>query len=126
LEIARRARGTPRIGLKLLKRVRDFSQVRHASKISPAIVKQALDLHTIDAVGLDDHDRQLLVTIISKYAGGPVGLSTLAASLSEDPLTIEEVTEPYLLQLGFIQRTGQGRVATKLAYDHLHMQYPEK
>lgn len=125
LEIARRSRGTPRIGLKLLKRVRDFSQVRHSSKITPAIVVEALDMHAIDSLGLDDHDRQLLLTIITKHSGGPVGLSTLSASLSEDPLTIEEVTEPYLLQLGFLQRTGQGRIATKLAYEHLGKTYPE-
>jgi Holliday junction DNA helicase RuvB len=124
LEIARRSRGTPRIGLKLLKRVRDFSQVRHESEITPTIVVEALDMHAIDSLGLDDHDRKLLITIITKHAGGPVGLSTLAASLSEDPMTIEEVTEPYLLQLGFLQRTGQGRIATKLAYEHMGRAYP--
>lgn len=124
LEIARRSRGTPRIGLKLLKRVRDFSQVRHASRVSPAIVIEALDMHAIDSVGLDDQDRNFLTTIITKHNGGPVGLSTLAAALSEDPLTIEEVLEPYLLQLGFVQRTAQGRIATKLAYDHLGKKYP--
>lgn len=126
LEIARRARGTPRIGLKLLKRVRDFAQVNHHRSITPDIVTAALDMHAIDTVGLDDHDRHLLTTIITKHNGGPVGLSTLAASLSEDPLTIEEVTEPYLLQLGFLQRTPQGRIATRLAYEHLGLAFPEK
>lgn len=124
LEIARRSRGTPRIGLKLLKRVRDFSQVRHQSRISPAIVKEALDMYAIDTMGLDDQDRAFLTTIITKYAGGPVGISTLAAALSEDQLTIEEVIEPYLLQLGYIQRTSQGRVATPLAYTHLSLPFP--
>ena len=123
-EIAVRARGTPRIALKLLKRVRDFSQVKGKGEISLGLVVQALDLLQVDQLGLDETDRRLLLTIIEKYRGGPVGLTTLAAALSEDPITIEEVVEPYLLQLGFIQRTPKGRVVQPQAYAHLKKKLP--
>ncbi|HOV05976.1 MAG TPA: Holliday junction branch migration DNA helicase RuvB [Anaerolineaceae bacterium] len=120
-EIARRARGTPRVALRLLRRVRDFSQVRSDGLITREIAIQALDLLAVDEMGLDEVDRRVLKTIIEKYGGGPVGLSTIAASISEETDTIMDVVEPYLLQLGFIDRTPQGRVATPLAYEHLHI-----
>jgi holliday junction DNA helicase RuvB len=124
LEIARRSRGTPRIGLKLLKRVRDFAQVRKQGEISAKNVRSALDLLTVDPLGLDDSDRRFLQTIIEKHKGGPVGLTTIAATLSEDPITIEEVLEPYLIQIGFIQRTPKGRVISSEAYLHLGLEKP--
>lgn len=117
--IARRGRGTPRIALKLLKRVRDFSQVRHNGELTPEITDEALDLLKIDTLGLTESDRFLLETIAGKFGGGPVGLSTLAAATSEDEVTIEEVTEPYLIQVGFIQKTPKGRVITEAARAHL-------
>ncbi len=119
LLIAKAGRGTPRIALKLLKRVRDFTQVKHEGKIAPKVVKQALELLEVDKLGLTEADRFLLETMIDKYEGGPVGLTTLAASTSEDETTIEEVIEPYLLQIGFLQKTPKGRVATALARRHL-------
>jgi Holliday junction DNA helicase RuvB len=119
LEIARRGRGTPRIALKLLKRVRDFSQVKHDGLVNATRVLHALELLAVDHVGLDDGDRRMLILMIEKYRGGPVGLTTLAAALSEDQGTIEEVIEPYLLQIGFLQRTPKGRVVTESAYLHL-------
>lgn len=119
LEIARRARGTPRIALKLLKRVRDFAQIRHQNLVTLAVVKETLDLHAVDHLGLTDGDRQYLTTIMQKYDGGPVGLSTLAAATSEDSITIEEVIEPYLLQIGFIQKTPKGRVVLESAKEHI-------
>jgi holliday junction DNA helicase RuvB len=119
VEIARRARGTPRIALKLLKRVRDVAQIKHQNEITVAVVKETLDLHAVDSLGLTDGDRQYLTTIIQKYQGGPVGLSTLAAATSEDSVTIEEVIEPYLLQIGFIQKTPKGRVVLDTAKTHL-------
>lgn len=119
LEIARRARGTPRIALKILKRVRDFVQVQGKSAIKESDVQRALDMFQIDTMGLDESDRRLLLHILTKHKGGPVGLSTLAAALNEDAVTIEEVIEPYLLQIGFLQRTTQGRVATDHARTHL-------
>jgi Holliday junction DNA helicase RuvB len=119
LEIARRARGTPRIALKLLKRVRDFAQIKHQNQITLDVVQQTLDLHAVDSLGLTDGDRQYLTTILTKYQGGPVGLSTLAAATSEDSVTIEEVIEPYLLQIGFIQKTPKGRVVLDVAKMHL-------
>ena len=125
LELARRARGTPRIALKLLKRVRDFVQVQGRSKIVIEDVRAALDMIAIDTMGLEDSDRKLLEHIIKKHNGGPVGLSTLAATLSEDSLTVEEVIEPYLMQIGFLKRTPKGRVVTKSAYDHLGQVYPD-
>jgi Holliday junction DNA helicase RuvB len=118
-EIARRARGTPRVALRLLKRVRDYAEVRAEGVITAEVAAQALDLLEIDPLGLDDIDRRVLRTIIEKFDGGPVGLETIAASISEESDTIMDVYEPYLLQLGFIDRTPRGRVATRLAYEHL-------
>jgi holliday junction DNA helicase RuvB len=118
-EIARRARGTPRVALRLLKRVRDYAQVRADGAINEAVAQGALDLMEVDELGLDDVDRRVLRTIIEKFAGGPVGLETIAASISEESDTIMDVYEPYLLQLGFLDRTPRGRTATRLAYDHL-------
>jgi Holliday junction DNA helicase RuvB len=121
-EIARRGRGTPRVALRLLRRVRDFAEVRADGIITRNVAQQALDLLDIDHRGLDDLDRRVLKTIIEKYNGGPVGLNTIAASISEESDTIMDVVEPYLLQLGFLERTPQGRVATRLAYEHLGIQ----
>lgn len=118
-EIACRARGTPRVALRLLRRVRDFADVRADGNITRDVASDALRLLEIDDLGLDDADRRVLNTIIVKFAGGPVGLQTIAASISEEPDTVMDVVEPYLLQLGFIDRTPQGRVATALAYRHL-------
>jgi Holliday junction DNA helicase RuvB len=120
-EIARRARGTPRVALRLLRRVRDFTQVKSNGLISRESAVQALNLLAVDEMGLDEVDRRVLRTIIEKYGGGPVGLATIAASISEEPDTIMDVVEPYLLQLGYIDRTPQGRIATPLAYEHLHL-----
>lgn len=117
-EIARRSRGTPRIANRLLKRVRDFAQVRAKGRIDMGVAKMALDALEIDHIGLDGVDRNMLLSIIDKFAGGPVGLDTLAACIGEETETIEDVYEPYLLQLGFINKTPRGRMATKLAYDH--------
>ena len=122
-EIARRGRGTPRVGLRMLRRVRDFTEVRADGVITRDVAQQALDLLEVDEQGLDEMDRRVLNTIIDKYNGGPVGLSTIAASISEEPDTIMDVVEPYLLQLGFIDRTPQGRTATLLAYEHLNIPY---
>jgi Holliday junction DNA helicase RuvB len=123
LEIGKRSRGTPRIALKLLKRVRDFAQIKHDNQISPQIVGAALNLQKIDDLGLTHTDRDFLRSLIEKHKGGPVGLSTIAATLNEDPLTIEEVIEPYLIQLGFIKKTSQGRVVSPSAYQHLGIEY---
>jgi Holliday junction DNA helicase RuvB len=123
-EIARRARGTPRVALRLLRRVRDFAQVRADGAISREVAREALNLLNVDPLGLDDVDRRVLSTVIEKYGGGPVGLNTIAASIGEEPDTIMDVVEPYLLQLGFLDRTPQGRVATRLAYEHLGIAYP--
>ncbi len=125
-EIARRARGTPRVALRLLRRVRDYAQVRGNGVITAAVAAEALDLLNVDPLGLDDVDRRVLHTIIEKYRGGPVGLNTIAASVSEAPDTIMEVVEPYLLRLGFLERTAQGRMATPAAYAHLGIPYPEE
>ena len=125
-EIGRRARGTPRVALRLLRRVRDYAQVRADGKITQDIAKEALDLLQVDPLGLDDIDRRVLKTIIQKYGGGPVGLNTIAASISEEQDTIMDVVEPYLLQLGFLDRTAQGRIATKSAYQHLKMDWKEE
>lgn len=119
LEIAKRARGTPRVALRMLRRVRDYAQVRADGEITGLVSKAALDLLNIDGQGLDDLDRRVLLCVIEKYNGGPVGLNTIAASVSEEPDTIMDVVEPYLLQLGFLERTSQGRLATRNAYDHL-------
>lgn len=124
LEISHRARGTPRIALKLLKRVRDFSQVMSDMQISPQVVTTALDRLGVDRRGLDENDRRLLSLLITTYSGGPVGLTTLAAALSEDTGTLEEVVEPYLIQVGFLKRTPKGRVVTPLAYEHLEKVLP--
>lgn len=121
--IARRSRGTPRVGLRLLRRVRDFAEVRADGRISAGVADEALNLLNVNLIGLDDVDIRVLRTIIEKYNGGPVGLSTIAASMSEEPDTIMDVVEPYLLQLGFLDRTPKGRVATKLAYEHLGLRY---
>ena len=125
MAIAERARGTPRISLKLLKRVRDYSQVHGQASITDTSVVNALDMLCIDPLGLDDPDRQFLRLIIDKHNGGPVGISTIAATVREDPGTIEEVIEPFLLQIGFLKRTPQGRVVTKKAYQHLQIAYPD-
>lgn len=122
-EIAKRSRFTPRTANYLLKRCRDFAQVKKG-KLDAGVVKQALDLLGVDHVGLLPSDRAVLTVLIEKFAGGPVGLNTLAAALSEEEATIEEVHEPYLLQLGFIDRTPRGRVATEKAYAHLHLKNP--
>jgi Holliday junction DNA helicase RuvB len=124
-EIARRGRGTPRVALRLLRRVRDFAEVRASGVITRPVAQEALVLLEVDPLGLDDMDRRVLRTVIEKYNGGPVGLSTIAASISEEPDTIMDVVEPYLLQLGFIERTSQGRVATQRAYDHLKLPFPK-
>jgi holliday junction DNA helicase RuvB len=118
-EIARRSRGTPRIGLRLLRRVRDYAQTRADGVITGKIAGQSMELMGIDFLGLDDLDRLIMRTIIEKFSGGPVGLDTIAASISEDPDTIMDVYEPFLLQLGFLMRTPRGRVATPLGYEHL-------
>jgi len=122
-EVARRARGTPRVALRLLRRVRDYAQVRADGKINSEVAREALNLLNVDPLGLDEVDRRVLLTIIEKYSGGPVGLNTIAASIGEEPDTIMDVVEPYLLQLGFLDRTPQGRVATKLAYEHLRLPF---
>ena len=120
LEIALRSRGTPRIANSLLRRVRDFAQVKGTGTIDSKIAHYALEALNIDQYGLDDIDNKILLTIIDKFHGGPVGLGTIATALSEDPGTIEEVYEPYLIKEGFINRTPRGREATELAYKHLH------
>ena len=117
--IAGRSRGTPRVANRLLRRVRDYSQVRAQGRIDEPIAKDALAMLEVDELGLDSIDRRILRTIVEKYDGGPVGLDTIAVSVSEDPETVEDVYEPFLMQLGFLARTPRGRVATKLAYDHL-------
>ena len=124
-EIARRARATPRVALRLLRRVRDFAQVRVDGIVSGSVARDALDLLDVDELGLDEIDRRMLRAIIEKFAGGPVGLDTIAASISEEADTIMDVYEPYLLQLGFLERTSRGRVATRSAYEHLDIPYPE-
>ena len=124
-EIARRSRGTPRLANRMLKRVRDFAQVRYDGVITEEVARFALDLLDIDKVGLDQTDRKMLMTMIEKFGGGPVGLDTLAASINEESETIEDVYEPYLLQLGYIQRTPRGRVVTRLGYAHFGMTPPE-
>jgi Holliday junction DNA helicase RuvB len=119
LEIARRSRGTPRLANRLLKRVRDFAQVKYDGRITKEVADFALDILDVDKVGLDNNDRNILLMMIEKFGGGPVGLETLAAALGEDAGTLEDVYEPYLLMNGFINRTPRGRVATELAYRHL-------
>jgi len=118
LEIASRSRGTPRIANRLLRRVRDYAQVRSAGKIDLPTAQAALQMLEVDRHGFDEVDRRLLLAIIEKYQGGPVGVNTLAAALAEEPDAIEEIYEPFLIQIGFLNRTPRGRVATQLAYDH--------
>jgi len=125
LEIATRARGTPRIANRLLRRVRDFAQVRGQGKIDKPTAQAALEMLEVDRHGFDDIDRKLLLTIIEKYQGGPVGVNTLAAALAEEADAIEEIYEPFLIQIGFLNRTPRGRVATHLAYEHFGM-VPDK
>jgi len=125
-EIAKRARGTPRIALKLLKRVRDYAQVKKAGKIDPAATAEALAMLEVDAMGLDPLDMKFLKAVVQKHKGGPVGIETIASTISEDTGTLEDMVEPYLLQLGFLQRTPRGRVATEAAYLHLGLHYPHK
>ncbi len=122
-EIARRARGTPRVANRLLKRVRDYAQVRANGAVTQAVAVEALGKLEVDGIGLDELDRKVLETIIDKFGGGPVGLETIAAAISEDADTIMDIYEPYLLQLGFLERTPRGRVATRLAYAHLGRDY---
>jgi Holliday junction DNA helicase RuvB len=123
-EIARRSRGTPRIALRLLRRVRDYAQTRADGIVTGPVAGAALELLEIDHLGLDDIDRRMLRAIIEKFAGGPVGLNTVAAAISEDQSTIENVYEPYLIQLGFIARTPRGRIAMPAAYEHLGINVP--
>jgi Holliday junction DNA helicase RuvB len=123
-EIARRARGTPRVANRLLKRVRDFAEVRADGVITGQVAKQALEQFEVDELGLDRIDRDLLLTIIEKFDGGPVGVETLAAAINEEVDTIEDVYEPYLMQVGYLQRTPRGRIATVRAYQHLGMVLP--
>ena len=125
LELARRSRGTPRLANRLLKRVRDFAQVRYDSVITKEVAEYALDLPEVDRLGLDKGDRAILETIADKFGGGPVGLDTIAAALGEDSGTIEDVYEPYLIQNGLIERTPRGRAITRLAYEHLHRPVPK-
>ena len=122
LEIASRSRGTPRIANRLLRRVRDIAQVEYDGVITEEVAQKALSRFEIDELGLDDFDRKMLTTIITNYSGGPVGLDTLAAALGEEAVTIEDVYEPYLMQIGFLTRTARGRCVTKLAYDHLEIE----
>ncbi len=126
LELAQRARGTPRIANRILKRVRDFAQVTAENHISREVARAALERLEVDELGLDPNDRRVLQAIIELFGGGPVGLSTLAAATAEEVDAIEDVYEPYLLQLGFIQRTPRGRIATRRAYEHLGLRYPER
>ncbi len=126
LELARRSRGTPRLANRLLKRVRDFAQVKYDGVITKEVADFALDILDVDKLGLDNNDRAILLTIIQKFSGGPVGLDTLAAALGEDAGTLEEVYEPYLLMNGLINRTSRGRVATELAYQHLGLEMIKK
>lgn len=123
MEIARRARGTPRIANRMLRRVRDFAQVRADGVITKSVADHSLSALEIDYLGLDPVDRRMLTAIIEHYSGGPVGLDTLAATIGEEAVTLEDVYEPYLMQLGFLTRTPRGRCATKQAYDHLHKEF---
>ncbi|WP_019242737.1 MULTISPECIES: Holliday junction branch migration DNA helicase RuvB [Bacillus] len=125
LEIARRSRGTPRIANRLLRRVRDFAQVKGSGDITIELARYSLELMQVDRLGLDHIDHKLLKGIIEKFRGGPVGVETIAASIGEESTTIEDVYEPYLLQIGFLQRTPRGRIATSAAYHHFGMEIPE-
>ncbi len=125
-EIARRSRGTPRVGNRLLRRARDFAEVRARGQVTLEVAREALEMLGVDEHGLDEMDRNLVLTIIQKYAGGPVGLNTIAASLSEEEDAIEEIYEPYLMQLGLLDRTQRGRVATALAYKYFGLDAPRR
>jgi Holliday junction DNA helicase RuvB len=125
-EIARRSRGAPRVANRILRRVRDFAQVRHAGDITHAVAMEALDLFEVDHAGLERIDRAILEAVVGRFSGGPVGLSTLAVAIGEEPDTIEDVYEPYLLQLGLLQRTPRGRVVTPAGYAHLGLPAPER
>lgn len=125
-ELARRSRGTPRLANRLLKRVRDFAQIRYDGEITYEVAQDALDIMDVDRMGLDHVDRNLILTMIHKFEGGPVGLDTIAAAIGEDSGTIEDVYEPYLIQNGFINRTPRGRVCTRTAYDHFGITYIEQ
>lgn len=125
LEIARRSRGTPRIANRLLRRVRDFAQVKGTGEITMELAQSSLELMQVDRLGLDHIDHKLLMGIIEKFRGGPVGVETIAASIGEEAATIEDVYEPYLLQIGFLQRTPRGRMATYSAYEHFGMELPQ-
>ncbi len=124
-EIARRSRGTPRIANRLLRRVRDFAQVRAGGTITVEVARDACTLLAVDEYGFDEVDRKLLLTIIDKFGGGPVGVGTLAAAISEETDAIEDIYEPFLLQIGFLDRTPRGRTATRRAYDHFQRDYPQ-
>ena len=121
-EISRRSRGTPRIANRLLKRVRDYAQVRADGRVTRAVAETALDLLEVDRFGLDEIDQKIMLTVLRNYSGGPVGVSTIGASIGEEPDTIEEVYEPYLIQLGFLHRTPRGRVATERAFDYFKVE----
>ncbi len=123
-EIARRSRGTPRVANRLLRRVRDYAEVRADGRITANVAQEAMARLDVDGLGLDDVDHKVLRTIIEKYDGGPVGIETIAASISEEADTIMDVYEPYLMQVGFLQRTPRGRVATRHAYTHLGLEAP--
>src|SRR5512136_1728560 len=124
MEIARRSRGTPRIANRLLRRVRDYAQVRGDGRVNLEVAQAALDLLEVDRFGLDEIDQKIMSTVLVKYGGGPVGVNTIAASIDEEADTIEEVYEPYLIQLGFIDRTPRGRIGTDRAFEHF--QVPRK
>jgi Holliday junction DNA helicase RuvB len=124
--IAQRSRGTPRIANRLLRRVRDYAEVKAGGRITDEVAQAALDLLDVDPLGFDVMDRKLLLTIIEKFDGGPVGVESLAAALGEERGTIEDVIEPYLIQQGFVMRTARGRVATRLAYQHFGLKVPER
>ena len=126
MELARRSRGTPRLANRLLKRVRDFAQVKYDGRITREVTDFALDIMDVDKLGLDQNDRNILLTIIEKFSGGPVGLDTLAAALGEDAGTLEDVYEPYLLMNGLLNRTARGRMASPAAYRHLGIVMPEQ
>lgn len=125
-ELARRSRGTPRVVNRLLRRVRDFAEVRGEGEITALLADRALDMLEVDALGLDAVDRKLLEALLVKFDGGPVGLETMAAAISEAPETIEDVIEPFLLQLGFLQRTPRGRLASRLAYSHMNVDWSKE
>ena len=125
-EIARRSRGTPRIANRLLRRVRDYAQVKADGIISKNVAEQSLEMMEVDHFGLDKMDHKLMLTLIEKFKGGPVGVESLAASISEEKDTIEDVLEPYLMQSGFIQRTPRGRIATEAAYSHFGINLPQQ